>query len=86
MGAADFFVEYIYKNQSELAEIKPCCGNGNMYYYDIVMKNQYQFTVTPYTDEKETIIWKISLKNSDKQVDPVLIDIIGQEIEKHLFL
>jgi hypothetical protein len=28
--------------------------------------------------------WKVSFKNADKQVDPVLIDLIGNEIEKHL--
>lgn len=66
-----------------LTEVKPCCQQDNIFYYDIAMKNQYQFTVTP-TYENKGITWKVSLKNADKQVDPGLIEIIGSEIEKRM--
>lgn len=80
-----FFIEYLYNNEMVLAEIKPCCGEDNSYYYDVVIKNAYQFTVTPNYNDETGMVWKISLKNSDKYVNPELIDIIGEEIDKHLF-
>ena len=66
-----------------LTEVKPCCQKDNVFYYDIAMKNQYQFTVTP-SYENKGITWRVSLKNADKQVDPALIEIIGSEIEKRM--
>ena len=86
MNSASFFIEFFYKNKLLLTEVKPCCRKDNVFYYDIAMKNQYQFTVTPTYEayEDKGITWKVSLKNADKQVDPALIDIIGNEIEKHL--
>lgn len=83
MDSTSFFIEFFYKNKLVLTEVKPCCQEDNVFYYDIAMKNQYQFTVTPTYDDKG-ITWKVSLKNADKQVDAALIDIIGGEIEKHL--
>ncbi len=77
-----FFIEFSYKNKPELAEVKPCCQQDNVYYYDISIQNKYQFTITPGTNGKGTS-WRISLKNADKQVDEELIEIIGEEIEKH---
>jgi hypothetical protein len=77
-----FFIEFSYNNKSELAEVKPCCQQDNMYYYDISIQNKYQFTITPGTNGKG-LSWRISLKNADKQVDEELIKIIGEEIEKH---
>ena len=85
MNSESFFVEFVYKSKTEFAEIKPCCQEDNVYYYDVSIKNQYQFTVTPNIDEKTGLSWKISFKNADKQFDPELIRIIGDEIEKHLF-
>ena len=66
-----------------LTEVKPCCQQDDIFYYDIAMKNQYQFTVTPSYNNKG-ISWKVSLKNADKQVDPALIELIGSEIEKRM--
>lgn len=83
METASFFIEFFYKNKLLLTEVKPCCQQDNVFYYDIAMKNQYQFTVTPAYEDKG-VTWKVSLKNADKQVDPALIDIIGNEIEKRL--
>ncbi|MDB5247339.1 MAG: hypothetical protein JWQ40_1733 [Segetibacter sp.] len=84
MEASPFFIEFLYKDKSELAEVKPCCQTDNVFYYDVSIRNKYQFTVTPTIDEEMGMTWKISLKNADNQVEPELIEIIGNEIEKHL--
>ena len=84
METKRFFIEFLYNDRSELAEVKPCCQVNNVFYYDISIKNQYQFTVTPTHDDEKGMAWRISFKNSDKQVDPGLIDVIGEEIEKYL--
>lgn len=83
MDTTSFFIEFVYNNKPVLTEVKPCCQK-NVFYYDIAMKNQYQFTITPIFKD-EGITWKVSFKNADKQVDPALIDLIGNEIEKHIF-
>ncbi len=83
MDTTSFFIEFIYNSKSVLTEVKPCCQK-NIFYYDIAMKNRYQFTVTPIVKD-QGITWKVLFKNADKQVDPALIDIIGNEIEKHIF-
>jgi len=80
---SSFFTEFSYKDKVVLAEVKPCCQENNVFYYDIAIKNQYQFTVTP-AFAAEGITWKVSFKNADKQIDAALIDIIGNEIERHL--
>jgi hypothetical protein len=84
METEPFFIEYLHKDNSEIAEIKPCCQEDNIFYYDVYIRNEYQFTVTPSVDEERGMIWKISLKNADKNIETGLIDTIGQEIEKRL--
>ncbi len=84
MDLQPFFIEFAYKGKNELAEVKPCCRQNNVFYYDISMKNTYQFTITPTLDDGKRMEWKISLKNADKDVAPQLIELIGTEIEKHL--
>ena len=84
METEPFFIEYLHKDNSEIAEIKPCCQEDNIYYYDIYIRNEYQFTVTPMVDEEKGMVWKISLKNADKKIEKGVIDAIGLEIEKHL--
>lgn len=83
MDTTSFFIEFVYNNQPVLTEVKPCCQK-NVFYYDIAIKNQYQFTLTSIFNN-EGITWKISFKNADRQVDLALIDLIGNEIEKHIF-
>jgi len=85
MDRQPFFIEYLYKDKAELAEVKPCCQEDDVFYYDISIRNQYQFTITPRPDDEKGMAWKISLKNADKHVDPALIEIIGTEIEKHFY-
>jgi hypothetical protein len=84
MDRNTFFIEFDYKDNLELAEVKPCCQENNVFYYDIMIKNQYQFTITPSWNDELGMEWKVSLKNADKQVDPQLIEIIGAEIEKNM--
>lgn len=84
MNPQPFFIEFLYKDNSEIAEVKPCCQEDNVFYYDIYIRNQYQFTVTPSVDEERGMSWRISLKNADKNIDKGVIDAIGLEIEKHL--
>ena len=85
MDTQPFFIEYMYRDKAELAEVKPCCQEDNLFYYDVSIRNQYQFTITPTSDDEKGMSWKISFKNADKHVDPALIEIIGAEIEKYLF-
>lgn len=84
METQSFFIEYLFKNSSEIAEVKPCCGKEDVFYYDIFIRNEYQFTVSPSADEEKGMAWKVSLKNADKKIEKGLTDTIGQEIEKHL--
>jgi hypothetical protein len=84
MEIQPFFIEYLYKDNSEIAEVKPCCQEDNVFYYDIYIRNEYQFTVTPSVDMERGMTWKISLKNADKNIEKEIIASIGQEIEKHL--
>lgn len=84
MEIQPFFIEYLYKDNSEIAEVKPCCQEDNVFYYDIYIRNEYQFTVTPSIDDEIGMTWKISLKNADKNIDKEVIHAIGQEIEKQL--
>lgn len=84
METSSFFIEFLFKDKLVLAEVRPCCNENNIFYYDIAIQNQYQFTVSP-TFENEGINWKVSFKNADKHVDQALIDLIGQQIEQHIF-
>lgn len=83
METEPFFIEYLQKDDFEIAEVKPCCQENNIFYYDIYVRNEYQFTITPVTDDEKGMCWKVSLKNADKNIEQDLIDLIGLEIEKH---
>lgn len=85
METNPFFIEFLYKDNPELAEVKPCCRKDNVFYYDISIRNTYQFTITPTIDDEKGMVWRISLKNADRHVDNDLIEIIGEEIEKYIF-
>ena len=83
METDPFFIEFEYSNSTELAEVKPCCEEDNVFYYDISIRNQYQFTITPGTNTESEYRWRIALKNADKDVDQELVNVVGEEIEKH---
>lgn len=84
MDSDSFFIEYPYKGETQLAEVKTCCDENNAFYYDIVINNHYQFTITQLHDELNNRIWRLALKNADNPVDPELIQIIGKHIDLHL--
>ena len=83
MDTDPFFIEFTYNNKQELAEVKPCCEANKAFYYDILIQNKYQFTITCSWDGDKGLSWRISLKNEDKKVDEELIEIIGDQIEKY---
>jgi hypothetical protein len=83
MEIEPFFIEFEYKNETELAEVKPCCQQENVYYYDISIRNQYQFTITPNPNHQSEHNWRVALKNADKEVDQEFVSVIGEQIEKH---
>ncbi len=84
METQPFFIEFLHNKNAEIAEVKPCCQEDNIFYYDVYIRNEYQFTATPSWNEEKGIAWKISLKNADKKIQKELIDAVGREIEKHL--
>lgn len=79
-----FFIEYPYHEETQLAEVKTCCDENDAFYYDILINNQYQFTITQLVDEFNNSTWRLALKNADTPVDPELIQVIGKHIELHL--
>jgi hypothetical protein len=84
MDTDSFFIEYPYNEETQLAEVKTCCDENNSFYYDILINNLYQFTITQIHDESGNRIWRLALKNADTPVDPELIQIIGKQIDLHL--
>ena len=86
MDITPFFIEFEHENEWILAEVKPCCREDNVFYYDIAINNQFQFTITPGHNDMENPEWKIALKNADKQVDPTLVKAIGEQIEGHYII
>jgi predicted secreted protein len=84
MDLQPFFIEFKYHNKVIIAEVKPCCQQDNVIFYDISINNTYQFTITQNTNSYDDFDWRIALVNADKQVEPDLVEAIGHEIEKHL--
>ena len=84
MDSNSFFIEYPYQEETQLAEVRTCCDEDNAFYYDILINNQYQFTITQLVDEFDNTTWRLALKNADTPVDPELIQIIGKHIDLHL--
>lgn len=83
MDISPFFIEFMYNDDWILAEVKPCCQEENVFYYDIIMNNQFQFTITPGHTDDDNTDWRIALKNADKDVDPELVKNMGEHIERH---
>jgi hypothetical protein len=84
MDTDSFFIEYPYNGETNIAEVKTCCEENSAFYYDIILNNQYQFTITQIHDEEGNRTWRLALKNADTPVDPELIQIIGKQIDLHL--
>lgn len=82
MDLSPFFIEFLHNNELILAEIKPCCNEDNVFYYDVSMNNQFQYTITPGAPSSNDG-WKLALMNADKNADPAIISAIGRQIEAH---
>lgn len=83
MDLTPFFIEFNYKHTPAIAEVRPCCRKDDVFYYDIYMNNIFEFSVSPAADVNNVLTWKIALKNADKQVDPELVRLSGEQIEKY---
>ena len=83
MDLSPFLLEVQYNNGRQSVEVRPCCKEDDVIYYDIWMDNLYQYTITPGLINEDKPGWRIALKNADKEVDQQLIQAIGVEIESH---
>lgn len=83
MDLAPFFVKVRHQNRTHSVEVRPCCKEDNVVYYDIWKDNSYQYTITPGLIHEDRPGWRIALKNADKVVDQELVQVIGVEIETH---
>jgi len=73
----------IYWNGDTLssAEVRPCCREDNVVDYAIYINNQLAFNITKPNEDAGQ--WVISLKNADKDIDDIVIQNIGSEIDRH---
>lgn len=83
MDLSSFLLEFEHRKQMLFVEVRPCCKEDDVIYYDIWINNLYQYTITPGLINEDKPGWRIALKNADKAVDPDLIQTIGVEIESH---
>ena len=77
-----FFIEFLHNQEWVLAEIKPCCTEADMFYYDVSMNNQFQYIITPGAAFND-YGWKIVFMNADKYIDPNVVTAMGKQIEMH---
>ena len=83
MDLSPFQLNVQYRQKMQAVEVRPCCKEEDVLYYDIWMNNLYQFTITPGLVHEDKPGWRIALKNADKSVDNDLIQNIGVQIESH---
>ena len=83
MDLSAFQIQYFHKNKMQSIEVRPCCKEDDVLYYDIWNDNIYQFTITPGLSNDVGAGWRLALKNADKPVENELIQKIGLEIERH---
>ena len=80
-----FQVEFIKDRNRQTALIKPCCKEDNIFYYDVWMNDEFQFSMTTNSElpSPQQGDWNVALMNADKQVDPELVQALGSAIEFH---
>ena len=83
MDLTPFFLEFRHRKKMQSVEVRPCCREEDVIYYDIWIDDQYQFTITPALLNGDKPGWRIALKNADKVVDQDLVQEIGVEIESY---
>jgi len=83
MDLSPFQIEFTHRKQLQSYEVRPCCKEDDVIYYDVWVDNLYQFTITPGLNNDDKPGWRLALKNADKPVGNDLIQTIGVEIESH---
>ena len=83
MDLSPFQLKFPHRSRLQSVEVRPCCKEDDVIYYDIWIDNLYQFTITPGLIDEEKPGWRIALKNADKPADNDLVQTIGVEIESH---
>lgn len=80
-----FQVEFFKDQQRHIALIKPCCKEDNIFYYDVWMNDEFQFSMTVNSElaSPQQNEWNVALVNADKQIDPALVQSLGSAIEFH---
>lgn len=79
-----FMVDVEWHHQMLKTEVKPCCKTDDVIYYDILLNNEFQFTIT--ADDQSTLntSWKVAMINADKEADRSFVNAVGLAIEKQL--
>lgn len=83
MDLDPFLLEFKHRHNMRLVEVRPCCREDDVIYYDIWIDHLYQYTITPGLIDDDKPGWRIALKNADKIIDPDLVQTIGVEIESY---
>jgi len=83
MDLSPFPLQFLHRGKMQFVEVRPCCKEDDVIYYDIWIDHLYQFTITPGLIDEEKPGWRIALKNADNPADNELIQTIGVEIESH---
>ena len=78
MDLTPFDIKYAFKDELFYMQVVPCCKEENVIFYDLWVNDEFDFTITKTADE-----WKIALVNADKLVEPEMVKIIGEQIDKH---
>ena len=80
-----FQVEFFKDQQRHIALIKPCCKEDNIFYYDVWVNDEFQFSMTVNSElaSPQQNEWNVALVNADKQIDPALVQSLGSAIEFH---
>lgn len=78
-----FFVEYQNKEVLTLVEIKPWVREQLILYFDVLVNNNFLFSMSPFIhSSRKNIQCKVALKNADTEIDTNLIEVISSEVKK----
>ena len=83
MDLSPFEIQFKQGSHFHLAEVRPCCKEDDVIYYDVWIDNLYQYTMTRGLINEEKPGWRVALKNADRDIDHELVQTIGVEIESH---
>lgn len=83
MDLTPFNLSFSHGNTFQSVQVRPCCREDEVIYYDIWMNNLYQYTITQGLINEDKPGWRVALQNADKVVDQGMVQTIGVEIESH---